>query len=94
MSSVHLKPRELVPDPLLLREFNITLMTLYRWDADKELGFPRAVVIRGKKYRFRQDIEAFKDRLIIGASKGREPPNPRGRWAKKAQPTGGAVGDP
>jgi hypothetical protein len=91
LSSAHLKPRELVPDPLLLREFNISSMTLCRWDADKELGFPRAVIIRGKKYRFRQDIEAFKDRLLMGASKGSKPPNPRGRSANKPQPAGGLV---
>ena len=31
-------PDELVPDPQVAREFNVTLMTLWRWDHDPQAG--------------------------------------------------------
>ena len=31
-------PDELVPDPRVAREFNVTLMTLWRWDHDPKLA--------------------------------------------------------
>jgi hypothetical protein len=31
-------PDELVPDPQVAREFNVTLMTLWRWDRDPKLA--------------------------------------------------------
>ena len=31
-------PDELVPDPQVAREFNVTLMTLWRWDHDPKLA--------------------------------------------------------
>ena len=32
-------PDEMVPDPLVWREFGITSMTLFRWTKDVDLGF-------------------------------------------------------
>jgi hypothetical protein len=31
-------PDELVPDPQVAREFNVSLMTLWRWDRDPKLA--------------------------------------------------------
>ena len=31
---------EFVPDPQVAKEFNVTLMTLWRWDHDRALDFP------------------------------------------------------
>jgi hypothetical protein len=53
-----------VPDPLVAEEFKITLMTLWRWSEDKALDFPVAIPIRGKNYRSRKMIEAFKRRML------------------------------
>ena len=42
-------PDELVPDPQVAREFNVTLMTLWRWDRDPrlaEFGWEPPVKIR------------------------------------------------
>jgi hypothetical protein len=53
-------PDELVPDPQVAREFNVTLMTLWRWDRDPklaELGWEPPVKIRKRNYR-RQAIKA------------------------------------
>jgi hypothetical protein len=56
-------PDELVPDPQVAREFNVTLMTLWRWDRDPklaELGWEPPVKIRTRNYRRRRPLENFK----------------------------------
>ena len=56
-------PDELVPDPQVAREFNVTLMTLWRWDRDPklaELGWEPPVKIRTRNYRRRRPLEKFK----------------------------------
>jgi hypothetical protein len=61
------EPDELVPDPIVCREFNISAMTLWRWDHDPELaalGLPPPVVIRKRKFRVRRQLEAFKQRML------------------------------
>ena len=70
------KPRatsgdEWVPDPQVCREFNISSMTLWRWDMDPQLGFPPPVRIRQRKFRSRSALEAFKRRLLANAIKKR-----------------------
>jgi hypothetical protein len=60
-------PDELVPDPIVCREFNISAMTLWRWDHDPELtalGFPPPVTIRKRKFRLRKQLEAFKRTIL------------------------------
>jgi hypothetical protein len=61
------EPDELVPDPIVCREFNISAMTLWRWDHDPELaalGLPPPVVIRKRKFRVRRHLEAFKQCML------------------------------
>ena len=56
-------PDELVPDPQVAREFNVTLMTLWGWDRDPkpaELGWEPPVKIRTRNYRRRRPLEKFK----------------------------------
>jgi predicted DNA-binding transcriptional regulator AlpA len=60
-------PDELVPDPAVCREFGIVSMTLWRWTRDKELQFPPAVQIRGRNFRSRRQLQAFKERMIRAA---------------------------
>jgi hypothetical protein len=53
-------PDELVPDPQVAREFNVSLMTLWRWDHDPELaelGWEPPVKIRTRNYRRRRPLE-------------------------------------
>jgi hypothetical protein len=84
--------RQLVPDATVRAEFGVSSMTIFRWDADPTLGFPRAVVIRNKKYRFRDELEAFKANLVELTASGEAttiaPLDPR-RLKKLA--AGGAV---
>jgi hypothetical protein len=61
-------PDVLVPDAEVRREFGgITSMGLWRWDNDKQmaaLGWPPPLVLRGRKYRSRRKLEAFKAALV------------------------------
>jgi hypothetical protein len=57
----------LVPDPLVAREFHVTLMTVWRWDrspAKTDLGWPPKVKIGPRNYRSRNQLEAFKGNLL------------------------------
>jgi len=59
-------PDELVPAPQVAREFNVTLMTLWRWDRDPrlaELGWEPPLKIRRRNYRRRRPLEKFKAAL-------------------------------
>jgi hypothetical protein len=57
-------PDQFVPDPKVRREFGITEMTLHRWDNDKQLNFPTKIRIRGRNFRSREALEAFKARML------------------------------
>ena len=55
---------ELVPDPEVWRELGITSMSGFRWERDAALGFPPKIQVRGRNYRSRRMLEAFKQKLI------------------------------
>lgn len=57
----------LVPDPIVAKEFGVTTMSLWRWDQDKELGFPPRVCIRKRNFRSRRMLEEFKRRMLAAA---------------------------
>lgn len=85
-------PLVLVQDAVVRAEFGISAMTLHRWDNDASLGFPGAVVIRGRKFRFRDQLEAFKANLIAAAASGEAttiaPTPPHWRSAKSRASAG------
>jgi hypothetical protein len=62
----------LVPDPSVAAEFEVSLMTLWRWSKDSELGFPPAIQIRGRNYRLRGALDEFKANLVRTAVRRRE----------------------
>ena len=55
---------QFVPDPLIAKEFHVSLMTLWRWAHDAELRFPPAVKINSRNYRSRRMIEQWKARML------------------------------
>lgn len=55
---------ELIPDPTVCREFNITPMTLWRWDQDQRLNFPPKIKIRTRNYRSRRALNEFRERMM------------------------------
>jgi predicted DNA-binding transcriptional regulator AlpA len=51
--------KRLVPDRKVCERYGVTPMTLWRWDHDAALGFPKPVIIRKRKYRLESDLDAF-----------------------------------
>jgi hypothetical protein len=68
-------PDELVPDPTVAREFNVSLVTIWRWTHDPALGFPPPIKATGRptgrNYRSRKAVEHFKKRAIERAIRDR-----------------------
>jgi hypothetical protein len=53
------KPRR-IPDGEVARDrYNVSLMTIWRWDHDPDLNFPKPYRIRGRKYRDEAELDAF-----------------------------------
>ena len=60
----------LVPDPVVAKEFGVTLMSIWRWDHDpakRDLGWPPKIQLSGRNYRSRSQLEAFKANLLTRA---------------------------
>jgi hypothetical protein len=64
-------PDNLIPDPVVCAEFGVTAMTLWRWTRDPDLNFPPAIAIRHRNFRSRQQLEAFKARMLSKAIRQR-----------------------
>lgn len=65
----------LVRDAEVRVEFDLSDMGLWRWDHDEELrklGWPPPIVIRGRKYRSKEALDAFKKKLIDQAIANRK----------------------
>jgi predicted DNA-binding transcriptional regulator AlpA len=59
----------LVPKPNLARELGVSSRTVSRWLDDPSIEFPRPVVIRGRNYFGRAEVEAWKSRRLRVALK-------------------------
>lgn len=80
------EPDALVPDPQVQREFDVTGMTIYRWDADPQmaaLGWPPPIRIRKRKFRSRHALEGFKANMARRAIAERNNPSPPPRRVLK-----------
>jgi hypothetical protein len=54
------KQRKLIPDSKVAKErYGVSAMTLWRWDRDPELNFPKPIRIRGRKYRDADELDGF-----------------------------------
>lgn len=63
----------MVPDTIVVTEFNVTPMTLSRWTNDPRLGFPPPMKINRRNFRSRHALEAFKAELLRRAIAERNP---------------------
>jgi hypothetical protein len=63
-------PDELVPNPRVRQEFNVSYQTIRRWERDPKLNFPAPVWINGRKYHWRRPLEAFKATRRAGITRG------------------------
>jgi len=63
-------PDDLIPDRKVAKRYDVTTRTLPRWDDNDELDFPRPIVINGRKYRRRSELEQWeRSRAVARASK-------------------------
>ena len=62
-------PDTLVPSPQVEREFGVSSMSIWRWQRNEKLGFPRKIQLNGRNYFSRQQLEEFKARLLAAALK-------------------------
>ena len=52
--------KRLLPDSQVRQRYGgISAMTLWRWDSDPALGFPKPVRINNRKYRSEDELDAF-----------------------------------
>jgi predicted DNA-binding transcriptional regulator AlpA len=51
--------KKLLPDPKVCERYDVTPMTLWRWDRDPDLNFPKPIRIRTRKYRDARELDAF-----------------------------------
>lgn len=51
--------KKLLPDPKVCERYNVTPITLWRWDHDPDLNFPKPIRIRSRKYRDERELDAF-----------------------------------
>ena len=51
--------KKLLPDHKVCERYCVNPMTLWRWDHDAKLNFPRPIRIRGRKYRDQRELDTF-----------------------------------
>ena len=53
------KPTKFLPDSKVRKRYGVCSMSIRRWERDLELGFPRAIVIRRRKFRAEAELDEF-----------------------------------
>lgn len=48
-----------MPDPKVCARYGVHPSTLYNWDRDERLGFPKPIRINGRKFRDEDELEEF-----------------------------------
>jgi hypothetical protein len=57
---------DLIPDAEVARgRYKVHPITLSRWDADPDLGFPAAIEINGRRYRRRGELKAWERARVV-----------------------------
>ena len=51
--------KRLLPDAQVRARYGVSAMTLYRWDHDPSLNFPKPIYIRKRKYRCADALDEF-----------------------------------
>jgi predicted DNA-binding transcriptional regulator AlpA len=53
------KSRRLIPDAAVCDRYGVHISTLYNWDRDPKLNFPKPIRIRKRKHRYEDELDAF-----------------------------------
>jgi hypothetical protein len=59
--------KRLLPDRKVAQRYGVCLRTLWRWDRNPRLGFPRPVTINKRHYRIEAELDAFDRARSAGA---------------------------
>ena len=51
--------RRYLPDPQVCRRYGVCAMTLWRWDHDPEMNFPKPMRVGRRKYRDEEELVAW-----------------------------------
>jgi hypothetical protein len=63
------QPDDLIPDAIVARDrYHVSPRSLPRWDANISLGFPPPIIINGRKYRRRCELECWERSRVRKAS--------------------------
>ena len=65
--------KRLLPDPVVCRRYGVSAMTIWRWEHDPQLDFPKAIRIRRRKYRDESELDAFDARQVEGTDASATP---------------------
>lgn len=60
---------DLIPDPVIARQLGVTLMTIWRWDQDPKLGFPKRIKIKTRNYRAASELAAWRDKMVRNSAR-------------------------
>jgi predicted DNA-binding transcriptional regulator AlpA len=56
---VTMTEKKLIPDPQVCRRYGVSGMTIWRWDRNPELNFPKPIRINRRKYRDEAELESW-----------------------------------
>jgi hypothetical protein len=79
----------MIPDRAVALRYGVSVRTLERWDKTPDSGFPKAIMIRRRRYRRREALDLWdkkcarrgrrdRDQDLPRADAGRFKPTPRG----------------
>jgi len=51
--------KRLIPDPAVCRRYGIHSSTLYNWDRNPNLNFPKPIYINNRKFRDEGELDEF-----------------------------------
>jgi hypothetical protein len=71
--------KRLLPERKACERYGVTPMTMWRWDRDLGLGFPKPIRIRGHKYRDEAQLDAFDEAQSKAPKMEATPPRRRPR---------------
>ena len=60
----------LLPDAVVAKRYSKCTKTLRRWDQAPELGFPKPVMINGRRHRSLRELQEFERRVAARSAAG------------------------
>lgn len=61
-------PENLMTASEVMEKFSVSKMSLWRWQRDEKVGFPKPIRIRNRNYYLESDIARFQADLIAKAA--------------------------